>query len=414
VGKGARLPAFAVEDDNIEVRSVSNERAEDFLSEYRLSEPVYVTRPTMPSRSSYETYLEQIWRSRWLTNDGQFHVEFERKLREYLQVEYINLFVNGTIALLVALQALRINSGEVITTPFTFPASTHVLHWNRIKPVFADIDRSTFNIDPARIERLITPDTKAILAVHVYGTPCDVEAIQSIADRNGLHVIYDAAHAFGVRLNDRSILEYGDISSLSFHATKLFTTIEGGALVSRRRQQRERIQFLRNFGISDEETVIGPGINGKMNEFQASFGLLGLELIEKEIENRRRLTQLYRKKLEGIQGLTYLKDTPGVDHNYSYFPVLIDPVEFGVDRDQLADLLKQCNIFPRKYFFPLCSQYSCYSALPSASPQNLPVATEVADQVLCLPLYGELEESVLTTVCTIIETVQDVMAKRSM
>ena len=397
---------------NIRDSSVSNQRIENLLTRHKLPSPVYVTRPTMPSLSSYNTYLEKIWESRWLTNDGRFHLEFESKLKEYLQVEQINLFVNGTIALLVALQALRVNSGEVLTTPFTFPATTHVLHWNRVNPVFCDIDENTFNIDPARIENHIGPDTKAILAVHVYGTPCDVDAIQSIADRHGLHVIYDAAHAFGVKIDDRSILEYGDISALSFHATKLFTTIEGGALISKGEQRRKRIQFLRNFGISDEETVIEPGINGKMNEFQASFGLLELEMIEQEIRNRRRLTQLYRRKLEGIDGLTYLGDIPGVSHNYSFFPILVDPAAFGADRNQLFELLRKCNVFPRKYFFPLCSQYPSYSALPSASPHNLPVATTVADRVLCLPLYGQLEESVVSAVCRMVETIHRAATKR--
>ena len=389
-----------------------SEQIESLLVKHRLPDPVYVTRPTMPELSAYNAYLEEIWSSRWLTNDGRFHSEFETKLKQYLHVEHVNLFVNGTIALLVALQALRIDGGEVLTTPFTFPATIHVLHWNRITPVFCDIDGDTYNIDPKKLEDRITPDTKAILAVHVYGTPCDVEAIQSVADRHGLKVIYDAAHAFGVKIGDRSIAECGDISALSFHATKLFTTIEGGALVSKSEEQRERIRFLRNFGISDEEHVIGPGINGKMNEFQAVFGLLELELIDGEIESRRRLTQLYRRHLEGIGGLTRLKDIPGVRHNYGFFPVLVDPDAFGTDRNRLSELLKRCNVFPRKYFFPLCSRYPCYSSLPSASPDDLRTATRVADRVLCLPLYGRLEESVVMTICGIIETIHRETTKR--
>lgn len=386
---------------------MGDDRLKRYLDESRLPNPVYITRPTMPPLSSYTASLEKIWQTCWLTNDGEFHLQFEQHLRKYLQVDHINLFVNGTIALLVALQALRINSGEVLTTPFTFPATTHVLHWNRVTPVFCDIDEKTFNIDPKKIENHITSDTKAILAVHVYGTPCDVGAIQAVADRHGLHIIYDAAHAFGVKINGRSILEHGDISALSFHATKLFSSIEGGALVSGSEQQRKRINFLRNFGISDEETVIGPGINGKMNEFQACFGLLQLELIEQEIRDRQRLTLLYREKLAGVEGLTFLEDTPGVRHNYSFFPVLLDPAVFGMDRNRLFDMLKTCNVFPRKYFFPLCSQYPCYSALPSASPDNLPVATRVAEQVLCLPLYGQLDESVVETICEIISTIRE-------
>lgn len=356
----------------------------------------------MPKLDDYYASLKKIWDSRWLTNNGQFHQEFESRLKEYLGVEHLNLFVNGTIALLVALQALRINSGEVITTPFTFAATPHVLYWNNIKPVFCDIEEKTFNIDPAKLEDLIRPDTKAILAVHVYGNPCDVEAIQSIADRHGLHVIYDAAHAFGVKVGEESIMNYGDISAMSFHATKLFSSIEGGALVSKTERQRTRIHYLKNFGIADAETVIGPGINGKMNEFQASYGLLELDLIEKEITDRRALVELYRKQLSGIKGLTYLDDIEGVRHNYAYFPILIDEEAFGTKRDGLFDILGQCNIFPRKYFYPLCSTYPCYSALPSSNPKNLPVATRVSQEVLCLPLYGQLDKKIVETICAVI------------
>lgn len=375
---------------------------EEIVSRYKLTEPVYIARPRMPSLGDYEDYLEQIWATRWLTNDGQFHIEFEKRLKEYLGVEHLNLFVNGTVALLVALHALRINSGEVITTPFTFPATAHVLYWNRTQPVFCDIDEKTFNIDPSKIERLIRPDTKAILAVHVYGTPCDVEAIETIAQKHGLHVIYDAAHAFGVRIADKSILEYGDMCALSFHATKLFTTVEGGALVTRSEVERKRIQFLRNFGIADEETVIGPGINGKMNEFQACFGLLQLDMVDQEIEERRQLVGLYRQRLSKIPGIFFLADIPKVRHNYAYFPILVDEKIYGLNRDDLCGVLRRCNIISRKYFYPLCSDYSCYSALPSARPANLPVAQRVASQVLCLPLYGNLDSAVVETICDII------------
>jgi dTDP-4-amino-4,6-dideoxygalactose transaminase len=357
----------------------------------------------MPSLEEYNHYLEQIWATHWLTNDGQFHNQFESRLREYLGVEHLTLFVNGTIALLVALQALRINSGEVITTPFTFPATPHVLYWNRIKPVFCDIDEKTLNIDPSRIEQHISPDTKAILGVHVYGTPCDVESIRAIAEKHGLYVIYDAAHAFGVRIGNKSILEYGNISALSFHATKLFTSIEGGALISDSREQQMRIRFLRNFGIADEESVIGPGINGKMNEFQACFGLLNLDTVEQEIRERHGLVNLYRKRLSEVPGITLIEDIPGVRHNYSYFPILVDEEIYGLGRDDLYTILKQCNIISRKYFYPLCSDYPCYSALSSSSPASLPVAHRRAKQVLCLPLYGQLDGAVVETVCRIIE-----------
>ncbi|MHC4292219.1 MAG: DegT/DnrJ/EryC1/StrS family aminotransferase [Planctomycetota bacterium] len=345
----------------------------------------------MPPLESYTSSLSKIWESQWLTNNGSFHQDFEEKLKRYLGVEHLNLFVNGTIALLVALQALRINSGEVITTPFTFPASTHVLHWNGVKPVFCDIEPETFNIAPEQIERHISSETKAILGVHVYGSPCDIDAIQMIADRHGLQVVYDAAHVFGVKVGGRSILEYGDISAMSFHATKLFSSIEGGALIPKTKGQYDRIQFLKNFGIADEETVIGPGINGKMNEFQAAFGLLSLEQVDQEIDNRKKLTLLYREKLEGIPGITFLKDMPDVTHNYAYFPILVNPNLYGLTRDQLYLALGECNIMTRKYFYPLCSDYPCYASLPSSQRGNLPVAKRISQQVLCLPMYGELD-----------------------
>lgn len=382
--------------------NLNRKTRQDIIDQFRLDEPIYVTRPTMPSLQKYEKCLENIWNTRWLTNNGPYHREFEAKLAEFLEVERLNLFVNGTIALLVALQALRINSGEVITTPFTFPASTHVLHWNHILPVFCDIDPKTFNIDPLQIEKHITPDTKAILGVHVYGNPCDVEAIQTIADRHGLHIVYDAAHAFGVKIGGRSVLTYGDISAMSFHATKLFSSIEGGALISKTKAQAERIYFLKNFGIAGEETVIGPGINGKMNEFQAAFGLLELELVEREIEARKERTLLYRSRLAGLPGITMMEDMPKVTHNYGYFPILVDPDKYGGLRDELHSLLRDCNIVSRKYFYPLCSHYSCYSAFPSSQKQNLQIAERVSSQVLCLPLYGELETEVVETVCNII------------
>lgn len=388
-------------------KALTQKFCQTIVGQFRLDEPVYVTRPNMPSLEKYNIYLENIWNSAWLTNNGPYHREFEAKLATFLGVEHLNLFVNGTIALLVALQALRINSGEVITTPFTFPASTHVLHWNRIQPVFCDIDPKTYNIDPNQIEKHITPDTKAILGVHVYGNPCDVEAIQKIADRHGLYVIYDAAHAFGVKIGDRSILEYGDISALSFHATKLFTSIEGGALISKTKAQAERIYFLKNFGIADEETVIGPGINGKMNEFQAAFGLLELDLVEQEIRDRRELTLLYRKRLADVPGVICMEDIPDVTHNYSYFPILVDPVKYGVSRDDLYSICRDCNIFTRKYFYPLCSHYSCYSAFPSSHKENLETAGRVSSRVLCLPLYGEIRSEIVATICDLVVRVYE-------
>jgi dTDP-4-amino-4,6-dideoxygalactose transaminase len=373
------------------------------VSEYRLDEPVYVMRPTMPALEEYTEYLRGIWDRRWLTNDGVLHQELERRLCEYLGVEHLSLFCNGTIALLVALNALRINSGEVITTPFTFPATAHVLYWNGIRPVFCDIEEATFNLDPNRIERLVGPDTKAILAVHVYGTPCDVDAIQAIAERHGLHVIYDAAHAFGVRYRGRSILEYGDLSMLSFHATKLFTTIEGGALISRSAAQQHRINSLKNFGIAGEEEVIGPGINGKMDEFHAAFGLLHLRMVRDEIAHRRAVASLYRERLANIPGLKLPQELEGAEPNYGYFPVLVDTREYGMSRDELFLALRRCNIISRKYFYPLVSRASCYAALPSADPGRLPIAERTASQVLCLPIYGTLGSQTVRRICDIIQ-----------
>jgi len=374
----------------------------DLLRRCRLPEPVYVAQPTMPPIEKYQELVQTIWASKWLTNNGQFHQEFERRLAAYLGCEHVSAFCNGTIALLVALQMLRINEGEVITTPFTFPATAHVLYWNRIRPVFCDIDATTFNLDPACIERLISPDTRAIMPVHVFGNPCDIEEIQEIADRHGLDVIYDAAHAFAVRYKDRPIVEAGDLSVLSFHATKLFTSIEGGAIVSKTSADKKRVDFLKNFGFANEETVIGPGINGKMNEFQAAFGLLQLDMIDNEIANRRRLTATYRKGLADVPGIQVQNDLPQVQHNYAYFPVLVNEPEYGMGRDALYTRLKEFNIFTRKYFYPLCTQFSCYSALPSAAPSNLPVAESVTRRILCLPLYGTLKGEAVRTICTVI------------
>jgi dTDP-4-amino-4,6-dideoxygalactose transaminase len=387
------------------MKDFNQTRFNQLLEDYKFYEPIYVTRPTMPSLEKYFTHLKGIWESRWLTNEGDLHKALERRLSEWLGIERLNLFCNGTIALLVALQTLRINSGEVITTPFTFPATPHVLWWNRIQPVFCDINEKTLNIDPEKIPRLISQETKAILPVHVYGLPCDVEAIRQIADIHGLAVIYDAAHAFGVRLKGRSILEHGDLSMMSFHATKLFTTIEGGALVSSTETQKQRINYLKNFGIVDEETVIGPGINGKMNEFQAAFGLLQLEMMEDEICRRRTLALLYREELKDIPGITLLDIPPDVEPNYAYFPILIDETKYGMSRDEVYTALKGFNVFTRKYFYPLCSHFPCYSSLPSANPANLPVAERVAKRVLCLPIYGTLHKDVVKTICAIVKEI---------
>lgn len=378
------------------------EQLERLVARYRLRDPVTVTRPTMPALSDYTALLDGVWARRWLTNDGELHRELEAKLAAYLGVEHLSLFCNGALALLVALQALRINGGEVITTPFTFPATSHVLYWNRVRPVFCDVEDRTFNLDPEKVEALIGPETRAILGVHVYGNPCDVDALQAIADRHGLQVVYDAAHAFGVQLRGRSLLLHGDMSMLSFHATKVFSTIEGGALISRSDVERRRVNMLKNFGIADEETVIGPGINGKMNEVQAAYGLLQLRTIDQEIANRRALAEAYRRHLAGIPGIRFMEDLPEVRHNYGYFPVLVDAERYGLDRDTVYAALKRFNVGTRKYFHPLVSRAPCYAALPSARPGALPVAERAAREVLCLPIYGTLDPAVPATIAEIL------------
>lgn len=372
---------------------MANSKWADVLREYAFSEPIHVTRPVLSSLDDYTDKLREVWDSRWITNDGVLHQRLEKNLEKYLGVDHLNLFCNGTIALLVALQALDIREGEVITTPFTFPATPHALHWNHISPVFCDIAPGTYNLDPNRLEELITPATKAILPVHVFGAPCDTESIQEIADRHDLPVIYDAAHAFGVKYRGRALVDYGDLAMLSFHATKLFTTAEGGALISHTPETKERIYYLKNFGIAGEEAVLYPGINGKMSELHAALGLLNLELVDEEIARRKTLTQYYCDGLQGIPGLTLPPEPLDTDPNYAYFPVLIDERDFGWSRDDVHDALHSINIVPRKYFYPLCSHYASYDTLPSASSDNLHVAEKVAGQVLCLPIFGALPHS---------------------
>ena len=350
---------------------------------------VYVTEPFLPPLEEFQVYLKEIWESKWLTNNGRFHQEFEKQLCKYLGVRYISLFANGTLALITALQALRI-TGEVITTPFSFVATTHSLHWNGINPVFADIEPEYHTLDPEKIEKKITPKTTAILPVHVYGNPCKVDEIQKIADTYGLKVIYDAAHAFGVKLNGTSICNYGDLSVLSFHATKVFNTFEGGAIVCHDEKMKNRIDFLKNFGFAGETTVVGPGINAKMNEFQAALGLLQLKYIDEVINKRRLNFELYREALRDIPGIRYLEEMDGVHHSYSYFPIFIDSKIFGHTRDDTYKNLKNKNIYGRRYFFPLISRFPTYRELSSADPANLQVAEESASRVICLPIYPEL------------------------
>lgn len=367
--------------------------------------PIYVTRPILPDLGRLETRLHDVWNSAKLTNRGNQHRELEERLRHYLKVPAISLFNNGTIALIVGCQALRL-SGEVITTPFTFPATPHVLNWNGIRPIFCDIDPKTLTIDAMRIESLITPQTTAILAVHVFGNPCDVAGIQEVADRYGLKVVYDAAHAFGTEIDGKGIGTFGDISMFSFHATKLFHTAEGGALVFRDPNLKERVDFLKNFGIKNEEEVVMPGINGKMNEIQAALGLLVLELVEEERQKRAELLRNYRDCLANVEGIELVECPSGVRRSHEYCVIRIDADRFGCSRDDVYEQLKKYNVFTRKYFYPLCSDYPCYKHLPSALSGNLPVAHRVVREVLSVPFYGELNSSDIEHICEILRSVQ--------
>jgi len=363
---------------------------------------IHVTSPVLPPLEEFVPILEDIWESKWLTNNGKYHQEFEKALAAYLNVPYISIFANGTLALITALQCFKI-TGEVITTPYSFVASSHALHWNGIAPVFADINPNTLNLDPQRIEAAITSRTTAIMPVHVYGNPCDVKAIQDIADTYGLKVIYDAAHAFSVDINGHSVLNYGDISILSFHATKVFNTIEGGAIVCRDEATKKRIDYLKNFGFAGETKVIAPGINAKMNELQAAYGLLQLKRIDEAIERRKHITYLYRELLKDIQGISFLTDMEDVKHNYSYFPIFVDEDKYGKSRDHLYEELKSHNIFGRRYFYPLISQFPTYRGLPSASADNLPVAEAITKKVICLPIYPDIEIDIIKYIVGVIK-----------
>lgn len=352
---------------------------------------ITVTSPLLPPLGEFQKMIADIYASKWITNNGTFHRQLEKELAAYLKVPYLSLFTNGTLPLITALQALRIK-GEVITTPYSFVATTHSLWWNGIKPVFVDIDPATGNIDPNKIEAAITPNTTAIMPVHVYGKPCDTEAIQEIADKYGLKIIYDAAHAFGVEVNGESILNAGDLSTLSFHATKVYNTIEGGALVMHDEKMKKRIDYLKNFGFADEVTVVAPGINSKMDEMRAAYGLLNLKQVDAAIEARHQVAVKYREALRPIDGITFFDDMPGVKHNYSYFPIFIDENKYGMTRDDLYFKMKEQGVLGRRYFYPLISTFSTYKGLESASPSNLPNAHKMADSVICLPMHHALTD----------------------
>ena len=362
---------------------------------------ITVTSPLLPDLDEFNVMLREIWDSKWITNNGSFHQRLESALCEYLKVPYVSLFTNGTLPLLTALQALRIN-GEVITTPYSFVATTHSIWWNNCKPVFVDIDPATGNIDPDKIEAAITTKTSAIMPVHVYGKPCDTNRIQEIADKYGLKVIYDAAHAFGVEVKGESILNAGDLSTLSFHATKVFNTIEGGAMVMHDAEMKKRIDYLKNFGFAGETSVVGPGINSKMDEVRSAYGLLNLKQVDAAIEARHQVAIRYRQVLRVVPGITFFDDMPGVRHNYSYFPIFVDASKYGMTRDELYFKMKESGVLGRRYFYPLISSFSTYRGLPSADPVNLPQAHKMADSVICLPMHHQLKEKDLSFILSLI------------
>lgn len=357
-----------------------------------MNDIITVTSPLMPPLEEFTPYLEDIWKRKWLTNNGHYHQELEKALCEYLKVPYISLFTNGTLPLICALQAMRI-TGEVITTPYSFVATTHALWWNGIKPVFVDIDPATGNIDPDKIEAAITPKTTAIMPVHVYGQPCDIKRIQDIADTYGLKIIYDAAHAFGVEKEGESIINAGDMATLSFHATKVYSTIEGGALICHDEQTKQRIDYIKNFGFANETTVVAPGINGKMDEVRAAYGLLSLKYVDQAIEKRCWVAKQYRETLSNVKGIRWFEDKPNVKHNYSYFPIFVDEREYGMSRDDLYEKMKAVGVFGRRYFYPLISTFSTYRGLESASKMNLFEAYKMAEEVICLPMHHSLNEN---------------------
>ena len=367
-----------------------------------IDKPIYVTSPLLPSLEDFTFLLKEIWESKMLTNNGNFQQKLEEELAKYLKVPYLSLFTNGTLPLITALQAMRI-TGEVITTPFSFVATTHSLWWNGIKPVFVDIEPETCNLDPSKIEAAITPRTTAIMPVHVYGKPCKTKEIQEIANKYGLKVIYDAAHAFGVEINGESILNFGDMATLSFHATKVYNTLEGGALVVHDEQTKKRIDYLKNFGFASETEVVAPGINSKVDEVRAAYGLLNLKQVDHAINSRRKVAIRYRDELQGVKGITFFNDIPGVRHNYSYFPIFINAEEYGMTRDELYFKMKEHNVFGRRYFYPLISTFSTYRGLDSANPDNLPIATQMSNNVICLPMHHALSENEVEYILQIIK-----------
>lgn len=372
---------------------------------FKPEKSITVTQPFLPPLSEVTTFMQEIWDKKWLTNSGAFHKELEARLAKYLDVPYVALCANGTLALVIALQVLRI-TGEVITTPFSFVATSHALWWNNIRPVFVDIEPDFCNLDPEKVESAITPKTTGILPVHVYGHPCRVDRFQEIADIYGLHLIYDAAHAFGVRLGGRSLADFGDLSVLSFHATKAFNTFEGGAIICHDKRTYQRINYLKNFGFADETTVVAPGINAKMNEFQAGMGLLQMRYMDEILAKRTAIANRYMELLSDIEGISFLTPGAGVDYNHAYFPIFVDAAVFGRTRDNLYTHLKSYNYLCRRYFYPLISSFNMYKSLPGAEPTNLTTAIQVAEEVLCLPIFPDLGLEHVENVVEIIADIQ--------
>lgn len=376
---------------------------------------ITVTSPLLPDLDEFNELIKEIWKCKWITNNGSFHRQLEKELAEYLKVPYISLFTNGTLPLLTAMQALRI-TGEVITTPYSFVATTHSIWWNGCRPVFVDIEEKTCGINPEKIEAAITPKTTAIMPVHCYGKPVNIDAIQAIADKYGLKVIYDAAHAFGVEVNGKSVLTAGDMSTLSFHATKVYNTLEGGALIVKDEATKKRIDYMKNFGFAGETEVVAPGINSKMDELRCAYGLLNLQQIDAAIAARKEVARQYVEALKDIPGIripSYIQESfdnslfsrgerQMVKLNYSYFPIFVNAEEYGMSRDQLYFKMREANVFGRRYFYPLISTFSPYCGLPSAAPENLPVATKMANEVICLPVHHELYKSDINLVTDIV------------
>lgn len=362
---------------------------------------INVISPLIPDLEEFIPMLRDIWERKWLTNNGHYHQELEKALADYLGVQYLSLFTNGTLPLITALQALRLK-GEVITTPYSFAATTHSIWWNGLKPVFVDVEEDTGLINPEKIEAAITPKTSAIMPVHIYGNPCNMERIQEIADTYGLKVIYDAGHAFGVKVNEKPVLEYGDMSTLSFHATKVYNTVEGGALICHDAATKKRIDYLKNFGFAGETTVVAPGINSKMDEIRAAYGILNLKQVDAAIASRKTIAIKYRELLKDVPGIRILHDIEGVQHNYAYFPIFVNEKEYGMSRDALYEKLKENNIYGRRYFYPLISTFPAYKGFESANPDNLPIATKLASQVICLPMYAGLSESLIERIVHIL------------